>query len=172
MMRVMSDDDANPKAPPLARYEGPTREAPYPLSRMAPAFELVDVAREIARADETVAQMTTGKLLVLAEQMRALQERARELLERARRDAELHRVRCRFPKKPGDRLHLYRDPDGALWFSRIAPDEWVSSHASAFVASYRLEADMSFTPLEEVERRERDALDAVRLLSPPKPGER
>ena len=75
------------------RYDGPSHAAPYGLSRMAPAYDLVDVAAQIQKADETLATMTGGKLAVIAEQIAKLQEQARHLLERARRDAELHRAR-------------------------------------------------------------------------------
>ncbi|MDB5216896.1 MAG: hypothetical protein JWO86_4823, partial [Myxococcaceae bacterium] len=40
-----------PKLPDPGRYEGPSRAAPYALSRMAPSYSLVDVAAEIEKAD-------------------------------------------------------------------------------------------------------------------------
>jgi len=130
------------------RYDGPSHAAPYGLSRMAPAYDLVDVAAQIQKADETLATMTGGKLAVIAEQIAKLQEQARVLLERARRDAELHRARCSFEKKAGAVYHLYRKPDDTLWFSMIAPDEWTTKPAHAFEGSYRLELDMSFTRVD------------------------
>jgi hypothetical protein len=47
----------------------------------------------------------------------------------------------------------------------LSPQDWRGSPPDPFVGSYRLEPDMSFTPLEEVG--ERDAQDVVlhRLLS-------
>ena len=139
----MSDDTKS-----LGRYQGPTSAAPYPLSRMAPSFDLVDVAREIQRADATIATMTGGKLEVIAEQIRALQDKARVLMEKARRDAELHRVRCNLEKRVGAVYHLYREPDGARWFSLMAPDEWSARGERAYEGSYRLEADMSFSRVD------------------------
>jgi hypothetical protein len=134
------------------RYDGPSHSAPYGLSRMAPAYDLVDVAAQIQKADETLATMTGGKLAVIAEQIAQLQEQARVLLERARRDAELHRARCNFEKKPGGVYHLYRKEDGAVWFSLIAPDEWPRAQSQAFEGSYRLELDMSFTRIDVEEK--------------------
>lgn len=130
------------------RYDGPSHAAPYGLSRMAPAYDLVDVAAQIQRADETLATMTGGKLAVIAEQIGRLQEQARVLLERARRDADLHRARCAFEKKPGAVYHLYRKEDGTLWFSLLGPDEWMRPLRGPFEGSYRLELDMSFTRLD------------------------
>src|SRR4051812_30147785 len=107
----MSDDttpdDANERPEPVAgRYDGPSRAAPYPLSRMAPSFSLVDVAQQIQAADQTLATMTGGKLTLIADQIQRLQAEARAILEKAKRDAELHRVSCQFEKKPGGVYHL------------------------------------------------------------------
>ena len=130
------------------RYDGPSHAAPYGLSRMAPAYDLVDVAAQIQKADETLATMTGGKLAVIAEQIALLQEQARVLLERARRDADLHRARCNFEKKPGRVYHLYRKEDDTLWFSLLGPDEWIGTQPQIFEGSYRLELDMSFTRVD------------------------
>lgn len=155
MLPPVSDRDT-PKpmeAPPRevdpGRWDGPAHAAPYPLSRMAPAYDLVDVAARIQEADATLATMTGGKLGVIAEQIARLQQQARALLEKARRDAELHRVRCSFEKKPGGVYHLYRThADGTLWFSRLGPDEWVTPQPQTYEGTYRLELDMSFTRLD------------------------
>jgi len=151
----MSDDDDKAKemtAPPAevdpGRYDGPSRAAPYPLSRLAPSYDLVDVAREIQRADETLATMTGGKLGLIAAQIQRLQDEARALLEKAQRDAVLHRAECRFEKKAGDVYHLYRREDGTRWFSLLGPDEWKVSKQASFEGTYRLELDMSFTRLD------------------------
>ncbi len=143
--------DAPPPEVDPGRYEGPSRAAPYPLSRTAPSYDLVDVAAQIQQADQTLATMTGGKLGVIAEQIAKLQEQARTLLEKARRDAELHRVRCSFEKKAGGEYHLYRKQDGELWFSRIGPSEWVTPQPQTFEGTYRLELDMSFTRVDVAE---------------------
>ncbi len=144
--------DAPPPEIDPGRYDGPARAAPYPLTRTAPAYDLVDVAAQIQRADETLATMTGGKLGVIAEQIARLQEQARLLLEKARRDAELHRAQCSFEKKPGGEYHLYRkDAEGTLWFSRLAPDEWITPQPQTFEGTYRLELDMSFTRVDVAE---------------------
>jgi hypothetical protein len=138
----------------LATYTGPSHAAPYALSRMAPAFDLVNAAAEIQKADEIIATTAGGKLEVIARQMRALREQAERVLEGAKRDAELHRVKCNFEKTPGGIYHLYRRASGELYFSLMAPSEWSLPHAQEHVGSYRLEADRSFTPLEEIAARD------------------
>lgn len=131
------------------RYDGPARAAPYPMSRMAPAFDLVNVAAAIQAADQTLATMTSGKLGLIADQIKRLQSEALAILEKAKRDAELHRVSCAFVKQPGGSYHLYRRADGVLWFSRLAPEEWVTPQAQTYEGTYVLELDQSFTRIDE-----------------------
>ena len=145
------------------RHEGPARTSPYPLSRLSAPHELVDVAREIQQADALLGAVTGGKLAQIARQIRSLQEQARQVLEAAQRDSELHRAACNFKKRPGHVYHLYRRDDGVRYLSMLSPEEWGSSPPHAFEGSYRLEADMSFTPASQAAAR--DAEDAgVRLL--------
>ncbi len=146
------------------RYRGPAAAAPYPLSRLAPSFALVDVAREIQLADETIATMTSGKLVLIAEQIRALQDKARALLEKARADAELHRARCAFEKKPGATYHIYTEPSGTRWFSLFGPDEWRTGAPPGYVGSFRLESDQSFTPVSEIPARDVEVASLAGLL--------
>lgn len=139
----------------LKRHSGENHSAsdnsaPYPVSRMAPATELVDLAQEIAEADKMLGSVTHGKLKVIAEQMKALQQEARSILESSARDQQLHRARCNFKRQPGNIYHLYRKPDESLYFSMLAPEEWGGEPPHCFVGSYRLESDMSWTPAEEI----------------------
>lgn len=140
--------DAEPALPDEGRYQGPAHAAPYGLSRTAPSYGLVDLAAEVEQADTTLAMVASGKLGLIADQIRRLQEEARALLERARRDAELHRAACAFQKKPGGEYHLYRKETGELWFSRIGPDEWVTKLPQVYEGTYRLELDMSFVRID------------------------
>lgn len=117
----------------------------YPVSRLAPPFELVNLAEEIARADDLLAMQTSGKLKLLAKQIRALQDEAISILEETRRNQELHRAECSFAKKAGQVYHLYRKRDGQLTFSMLSPTEWGERQPFAHEGSYRLESDMSWT---------------------------
>jgi hypothetical protein len=127
-------------------HEGAASTSPYPLSRLAPAFDLVDVAREIQKADAALGNVTVAKLRTIAEQIRALQAQAATVLSDAKRASELHHAVCRFQKRPGHVYHLYRRGDGARYFSMIAPAEWGDA-PDAFEGSFRLELDMTWTPL-------------------------
>ncbi len=152
----MKDDNFTHSKPPL---DPPT----LALSRAVP-LDLVDMASQIQQADQMLGCVTTNKLRVIAEQIRSLQQRAREILEEARQDSDLHRAECRFRKRPGQVYHLYRRSDDTTYFSMLSPQDWRGSPPDPFVGSYRLELDMSFTPLDEVAKR--DAQDDVlhRLL--------
>ncbi|MFO0591989.1 MAG: DUF2452 domain-containing protein [Polyangiaceae bacterium] len=144
------------------RHEGPARSSPYPISRLAPVHDLIDVAREIQEADRVLGTVTGGKLQLLARQIRSLQEQARALLEQAHRDAELHRATCNFKRRPGHTYHFYRRPDGKLYVSMLSPEDWRGHPPHEFVGSYRLEQDMSWTPEEQIE-----SVDAERSKLPP-----
>ncbi len=144
----MSDDD--PVRHGGGKHEGPARTSPYPMSRLAPVHDLVDLAQEIATADRAIGSVVGGKLEVIAKQMRALQEEARALLEAARRDLDLHRAECSFVKRPGSIYHLYRRGDDRLYFSMLSPDDWSGAPPHPYAGSFRLENDRSWTPIEEI----------------------
>lgn len=153
------------------RHEGPASTSPYPMSRLSAPHDLVNTAREIQQADAVIGAVTGDKLRLIADQIRSLQEQARVVLEQARRDAELHRAECRFHKRPGHVYHLYRDARGRLYLSMLSPNDWNGRPPHTFEGSYRLEADMSFTPADRAAAR--DAEDAgVRLLLDTGRGER
>ncbi|ADH84898.1 DUF2452 domain-containing protein [Desulfurivibrio alkaliphilus] len=148
------NDDEKDKLPPAGSqkqsptlYRGPDRRAPYPVSRMAPAFDLVDLARQIEDADRLIGTSVGGKLQVIAEQVRQLRRQAHEILDNARRDQELHRARCNFRRLPGHTYHLYRRPDGESYFSMLAPEDWRDGPPHEYAGSWRLEADQSWTPM-------------------------
>ncbi|BCO07635.1 hypothetical protein GF1_00110 [Desulfolithobacter dissulfuricans] len=129
-------------------HEGPDHSAPYPVSRLAPAISLVDIASEIERADTLLASHAEGRLEVIARQIRALQDEARTILEKARRDQELHRAEKSFQVRPGHVYHLYRRSDATLVWSLLSPADWKGRPPHAYVGSYRLEADMGWTEVE------------------------
>jgi hypothetical protein len=122
--------------------------SPYPLSRLAPRFDLVDAASEIARADAQLGTVVNARLQVIREQVRALQEQAKVILEDASRAADLHRARCAFQKVAGRVYHLYRRPDGERYFSMLAPAEWGASPPHPYEGSYRLGPDMGWTAVD------------------------
>ena len=131
---------------PPSLHRGPEYSAPYPVSRLAPAFHNPDLASAVAQAELLLDARTAAKLQVIADQMRALQQAAREVLERAREEQALNQARCAFRRIPGKTYHLYRESAGGCYFSMLSPADWRGSPPHAFVGSYRLEADWSWTP--------------------------
>ena len=130
-------------APVSNKHDGPDNTSPYPVSRLAPAFDLVDVAAEIQRADAMLGAVTEGKLRLIAEQMLALRKQAEEILASAKDNADLHRAACAFTRRPGQVYHLYERPDGRRYFSMLSPDDW-GTPPHTFVGSFRLQSDMSW----------------------------
>ena len=145
-------------------HQGADHSAPYPVSRMAPSFELVNLAEEISQADATLAAHASGKLRLIANQIKALQDEAREVLEQTQRDQLLHRAQCNFKRQPGKIYHLYQKANGTNYFSMLAPSEWGSEPPHTFLGSYQLELDMSWTPVEELTGNISETEEIVRRL--------
>ncbi len=145
----MADKDTRKYSGEL--HQGSDRTAPYPVSRLAPAFELVDLAKQIGEADKMLNTQVSSKLKVIADQIRHLQEEARQILEQTRQDQKLHQADCNFQRQPGHIYHLYRKPNGRSYFSMLSPADWNDSPPHEFLGSYRLEADMSWTDMAAAE---------------------
>ena len=157
----MSDDFR--RAGP-GHHDGPARTSPYPLSRLSAPHDLVDVAREIQKADEIIGAVTSGKLALIAEQIRLLQEQARAVIDEARRDVDLHRAACAFRKRPGAVYHLYRKADDSLYFSMLSPEDWRGEPPDAFEGSHVLGVDQTFYAAERAGEVASRAANARRLL--------
>lgn len=160
---MKQDDDEAPRARD-ERYRGPEHSSPYPVSRLAPAFTLVDVAKEIEHADQLVGAVTANKLKVIVDQIRSLQEQAESILESARRDVHLHHARCAFKRLPGQTYHLYRRSEKETYFSMLSPKDWRGKAPHEFIGSYRLEVDMSWTPVDEIDKRDEEDAVVQKLL--------
>lgn len=145
------------------RHRGSAHNSPYPVSRLAPPIDLVDMAKEIEQADNMVNTRVSSKLQVIADQIRGLQEEARQVLEEGSRDQDLHRVACHFKRVPGNIYHLYQKEDGSRYFSMLSPEDWSNSPPHTFCGSYMLGADQSWTPVEELGK-EDDSRQLVRRL--------
>ena len=66
--------------------QGAEYSAPYPVSRMAPSFDLINLAEEISQADTTLTAHPSGKLRLIATQIKALQDEARQVLDQTQQD--------------------------------------------------------------------------------------
>lgn len=141
----MTKDPKNPV------HQGGDRSAPYPVSRLAPAFESGDLAAEVARAETLLSARTSAKLRVIADQIKALRVEARKVLDDAREEQALTRARCGFKRIPGHIYHLYRKTNGSSYFSMLSPADWRGDPPDEHIGSYRLEADYSWTPAERAD---------------------
>jgi len=144
-------------------HQGSGRSSPYPVSRLAPAFQAPELAEEIARAESMLSARTSAKLRVIADQIKALQAEARKALDEARDEQALTHAECAFKRLPGKIYHLYRKPDGSRYFSMLSPEDWRGEPPHPYLASYRLEADYSWTALADLDQRD-DTGDLVQQL--------
>lgn len=145
---------------PHKKYDGEnvregSHASPYPVSRLAAPISLVDSAKLIEKASETVALRTNAQLEVIVEQMQALQQKAREIMAQAMNDIDLIRAECRFQRVPGKIYHLYQRDDGRRYFSMLAPHEYSQGVPHIFIASYRYEHGETWTRADEIEAKDR-----------------
>lgn len=155
--------------PPVKKYSdnnhaGDARSAPYPVSRLAPATELMDLARLVAEADKTIQSHATGKLKVIAAQIKSLQDEAHRILRQAQRDQTLHRARCHCQRIAGKTYYLYQENAEALYFSLLSPQDWGDQPPHAYAGAYRLESDMSWTALDESDPAEQEVQPILQQL--------
>jgi hypothetical protein len=137
-----------------ALHRGPDHSSPYPVSRLAPAFDAGELAAEIAKAESMLSARTGAKLRVIADQIKSLQQEARKVLAEAQEEQALTRARCSFKRIPGRTYHLYRKPAGDPFFSMLSPAEWGGDIPYEFLGSYRLETDYSWTPAAHASERD------------------
>jgi hypothetical protein len=130
-------------------HTGSSATSPYPVSRLAPATELVDLAQTIADADQTIQSHVNSKLNVIADQIKALQDQAHQILEQAQQDQLLHRAECQCKRIIGHSYFLYEKQADKLYFSMLSPEDWGGSPPHKFKGAYRLEQDMSWTAVNE-----------------------
>ncbi|XP_047439504.1 uncharacterized protein C1orf50 homolog [Mugil cephalus] len=137
----------------------------YQTTRVGDPTDLVALASQVQKGDDFIKANACNRLTVIADQIRYLQEQARKVLEEAKRDADLHHAACNIVKKPGNMYYLYLRPSGQKYFSIISPKEWGSSCPHEFLGAYKLQHDMSWTPIEEVEKRDAEIAIMDKLLS-------
>jgi len=119
-----------------------------------PAY-LVELAKEVGMANTTIKAGACGKLEIIAQQIRFLQEQARTVLLDAAKDDKISNAQCNFVKKPGNVYHVYKK-EGQSYLSMLSPGDWGGSPPHEFLGSYKLEFDMTFTPLADIKRREEE----------------
>ncbi|XP_038602888.1 uncharacterized protein C1orf50 homolog [Tachyglossus aculeatus] len=139
--------------------------SPYHTRRAGDPLDLVELAQQVQKADEFVRANASNRLTAIAEQIRHLQAQARKVLEEARRDADLHHAACNLVKKPGNVYYLYQREGGQRYFSILSPQEWGASCPHDFLGAYKLQHDLSWTPCEDVEKRDAEIGMVEKLLS-------
>jgi hypothetical protein len=157
----MSEKSSKTGSPQL--HQGFDSSAPYPVSRLAPAFNLVELAEQVEKADEMLAGQVNVQLEQIAQQIKFLQEQARGILTQAQENMQLHRAKCQFKKIPGKTYHLYRTPEGASQFSMLSPDDWKGNPPNEYLGAYCMGSDMRWAPADQA--RQSIDPDVLRLLT-------
>ncbi|KAF7693105.1 uncharacterized protein C1orf50 homolog [Silurus meridionalis] len=137
----------------------------YHTNRVGDPMDLVALAEHVQKGDEFIRANACNRLTVIADQIRYLQEQARKVLEDAKRDADLHHAACNVVKKPGNMYYLYTRESGQRYFSILSPKEWGPSCPHEFLGAYKLQHDMSWTPIEDVEKRDAEISVIDKLLN-------
>lgn len=120
-----------------------THILPFSTRTLNPPIRLVDRAREIENAHDSIRTSVNSRLELIVKQIHNLQSEAQDILKQATRDAELHQIKCNFEKKVGQTIHLYEKENGQKYFSLLSPEDWGKSPHS-FLGSYKLNPDRSF----------------------------
>ena len=116
---------------------------PYPTRTLDPPISIVDRAKEIEKAQESIKTHVSGKLDLIVKQIRNLQDEAKKIMEQAEVDIELHKVKCNFEKKIGMEIHLYQKDTGLKYFSMLSPKEW-GTPPHPYLGSYVIRPDQGF----------------------------
>lgn len=130
------------------KHKSPDHASPYPISRLAPKFDMINVPVEIEKATHVLSAVARGKLEVIERQIRNLQLEAMLIIQKAQDDLILHSAEIRFHRKAGQTYHLYQRQDGTRYFSLASPEEWSSMQPHDFIGSFLLEDDMSWNRVE------------------------
>jgi len=136
---------------------------PEKSGKIRSQFDLVELAGEIQTADKFTRATAGSKLSVIAEQVRFLQAQAQKILEEAQRDKEINHMACNFKRIPGKIYYIYKRANGKNYMSMISPEEW-GKDCPEFIAAYKLENDMSWTPFENIEKREDENIIIDKIL--------
>ncbi|XP_062842495.1 uncharacterized protein C1orf50 homolog [Trichomycterus rosablanca] len=150
---------------PSSNPNGLALASSYQTNRVGDPTDLVALAQQVQKGDEFIRANACNRLTVIADQIRYLQEQARKVLEDAKRDADLHHAACNVVKKPGNMYYLYVRESGQRYFSILSPKEWGSSCPHEFLGAYKLQFDMSWTPVEDAEKRDAEISIMDKLLN-------
>lgn len=132
------------------------RSREYPTRTLDPPITLVDRAKEIQTADESIRSHANSKLTLILKQIQSLQQEAKDILADAERDSQLHKIKCNFEKQIGQQIHLYEKENQEKYFSMLSPEEW-GTPPHKYLGSYILRADRSFELVEEEQEPEKEA---------------
>ncbi|XP_017069936.2 uncharacterized protein C1orf50 homolog [Drosophila eugracilis] len=125
--------------------------------------DIIELAQQIQNADKQLKSSTCHKLGVIMDQIKMLQAQAMNILKESNLNQDLHSAACNFTKKPGQIYHLYQRASGQNYFSMLSPEEWNLSVDQTFKGSYRLEYDLTWTPLDKIKEKDEKVMWAEQM---------
>lgn len=117
---------------------------PYPTRTLDPPISIVEQAKEIEKAQESIKSSVNNKLDVILKQIKSLQEEAKKIVNEANENIELHKIPCNFEKRIGETVHLYEKSNMNRYFSRLSPEDWQGNPPNRYLGSYVMNYDKSF----------------------------
>jgi len=132
-------------------------------------FDLVELATEITKADKFTRAVAGSKLSAIAEQVKFLQAQANKCLQDAQRDKEINHMACNMVRRPGNVYYIYKRKSviknqiSTEYMSLIAPEEW-GPDGPEFVTAYKLNHDMTWTPMADIAQKDAENAKIDQLL--------
>jgi len=131
--------------------------------------DLVELATEINKADKFTRAVAGSKLSAIAEQVKFLQAQANKCLQDAQRDKEINHMACNMVRRPGNVYYIYKRKSviknqiSTEYMSLIAPEEW-GPDGPEFVTAYKLNHDMTWTPMADIAQKDAENAKIDQLL--------
>ncbi|KAM4015404.1 uncharacterized protein C1orf50 homolog [Anomaloglossus baeobatrachus] len=124
----------------------------YQTHRIGDPSNLVELAQQVQKADDFIRANACNRLTVIAEQIRILQEQARKFTKYLLFEVITHKGGCSV-------IYSY------FFFLFHPLQDWGPSCPHEFLAAYKLQHDMSWTPFENIERRDAEISIIDKLLN-------
>ena len=121
------------------------------------------------KADKFTRAVAGSKLSAIAEQVKFLQAQANKCLQDAQRDKEINHMACNMVRRPGNVYYIYKRKSviknqiSTEYMSLIAPEEW-GPDGPEFVTAYKLNHDMTWTPMADIAQKDAENAKIDQLL--------
>ena len=127
--------------------------------------DIVELSNYLEEAESYNNSITLNKLELIAKQIKNLHIEALTIIQEAKENNFLNNAKCNFKRKPNHIYHLYKNENDEYYFSMLSPKEWNYKVPNLFIGSYKLELDMSWTPVENIINKEENKKLCLELFN-------